>query len=138
MMALPSGAKEHTLLGSLGLFCINPSDSYTEHTIKVTGKPVLDFFHNEEKHIRYGEFTTDLFGEKTIEILETVEKPKFIYLAFNAPHEPAMAPEDLIEEMRKLHPEALDTRLEHLASIYHMDLEIEKIVKSSIARGHHF
>lgn len=105
--------------------------SYTEHTIRAGKGDVLDFFHNKEKHIRYGEYTTDLFGEKTLEILETSKQPAFIYLAFNAPHEPTMAPSELIEEMRKLHPTTAQSRLEHLASVYHMDKQLEKIVALS-------
>ena len=66
----------------------------------------MDFFHNDEKLIREGEYTTDIFGERTESILENnIETPKFVYLSFNAPHEPTMAPYHLIEKMRKLHPD---------------------------------
>jgi len=49
-------------------------------------------------------------------------------LGFNAPHEPVSAPEDLIEEMRLLYPESPISRLEYLAAVRAIDIEVERIV----------
>ena len=42
-----------------------------------------------------------------------------------------MAPVDYIEIMRQLHPDTEFSRLEHLATIYHMDLNLDRLVKLS-------
>jgi hypothetical protein len=64
------------------------------------------------------QYSTYDFGQYARrKLLNNLDVPKFIYLAFNAPHEPVSAPEDVIEEMRKLYPNSPVTRLELLASI---------------------
>ena len=66
-----------------------------------------------------------------IEKLRPIALLSFIYLAYNAPHEPTMAPQRLIDEMAKLHPNTEFSRLEYLATIYHMDLRIKNIVNEA-------
>ena len=78
--------------------------SYTEHSFNIFGSPFLDFFHNS-KHLpeTRGEYSTDLYAAKTIDILKKQEDPSFIYLSFNAPHEPVSAPPYIVQKMMKLH-----------------------------------
>ena len=86
--------------------------SYTKHSVHAFGEDLLDFFHNSE-HLpsTQGQYSTDLYAAKTIDILKTQEEASFIYLSFNAPHEPVSAPDNLIEKIKKLHPNTPYTRL---------------------------
>jgi hypothetical protein len=53
-----------------------------------------------------GKWTTDLFGQRTIKLLDQTDKnAKFIYLAFNAPHEPTDAPEMIKNIIRNAYPD---------------------------------
>ena len=96
--------------------------------------PVVDFFHDTTPVFEPGKYTTDLFTDKARQILKANDAkndPSFIYLAYNAPHEPTHAPDHLIEKMRELHPTTEVSRLEHLATVYHMDIQIEQLVEES-------
>ena len=60
--------------------------------------------HSNFKHDT-GKWTTDLFGQRTIKLLDqSDENAKFIYLAFNAPHEPTDAPETIKKIIRRAYP----------------------------------
>lgn len=69
---------------------------------------------NSEKN---GVYSTFDFGDQASKIFMDGDKPKFIYLAFNAPHDPVSAPEDLIAEMKTAHPTVSHSRAVYLASI---------------------
>ena len=83
----------------------------------------------------------------------TQDKPKFIYLSLNAPHDPVSAPQvtvkifleirviyfflitfiiffafqELIDEMKRLHPMVTESRAEYLASVKGMIDHINEI-----------
>ena len=58
------------------------------------------------------EYATYDWGQYARKVLtENIEKPKFIYLAFNAPHEPVAAPADLRKYMKEQHPNMPTTRI---------------------------
>ena len=64
---------------------------YISHTA-FKGEP--DFYENDKPIERNG-YSTDLFGEKAIEIIKQKhQKPFFLALMFNAPHWPGQAPGD--------------------------------------------
>ena len=52
---------------------------------------------------RTGQYITDIFTNETLTKLEDTEKPNFVYLAYNAPHSPVSAPEEVKDELRKLY-----------------------------------
>ena len=92
--------------------------NYFNHTKTISKLKYLDYFDglnpNREKT---GVYSTFDFGDKTREIFMAEDGPKFIYLAFNAPHDPVSAPEYLIEEMKHAHPGVSEYRAEYLASV---------------------
>ena len=48
-------------------------------------------------------------------------QPFFLYLAYNAPHDPIQPPQEWIEKVRHRQPEMLDKRVKLVALIEHMD-----------------
>ena len=78
---------------------------YFNHTKKVKHVEYLDYFQDFEPNWnKTGVYSTFDFGNEAREIFEKIRQPKFIYLSFNAPHGPVSAPEDLVEQMKKIHP----------------------------------
>ena len=51
-------------------------------------------------------------------------KLKFVYLSFNAPHEPVAAPNWLKKPFREMYPEMSETRIEFIAAVRGIDREI--------------
>ena len=82
---------------------------YNTHALSAKGDFYLNHFLNGEPNPEpSGNYTyaTFAWADRAIEVLNRKpEKPKFLYLAFNAPHEPVSAPEELIEKMRAEHAE---------------------------------
>ncbi|CAG5102365.1 Oidioi.mRNA.OKI2018_I69.chr1.g266.t1.cds [Oikopleura dioica] len=109
--------------------CLNGQVNYTDH---LTTK-ALDFFDNREPVLAaQGKWTTDLFGQRTIKLLDqSDENAKFIYLAFNAPHEPTDAPETIKRIIRRAYPTVPESRVEHLAAVHHMDIWLSRIFHQS-------
>lgn len=60
---------------------------------------VLD--HNGTPWASDGRYLTDVFSQEAVEFVQRHrEEPFFLYLAYNAPHAPLQAPEDLVERYR--------------------------------------
>src|SRR5215212_4309350 len=64
-------------------------------------------YHNETP-IKVSGYYTDQLTDKAVEYLReaaTVERPMFLYLAYNAPHYPLEAPADLVGKYRRRFPD---------------------------------
>jgi arylsulfatase A-like enzyme len=91
---------------------------YYQHTKNVEKFKYLDYFDGAEvNRNKTGIYSTYDFGEETRRVFKQVNEPKFIYLAYNAPHDPVSAPEQLIEDMKKFHPGVTESRAKYLASV---------------------
>ena len=78
-------------------------------------KSYLNHYYNSEpfRQETYDYSTYD-WGQYTTKVLtENLEKPKFIYLAFNAPHETTTAPQNLIDRFKLMYKDMPDTRIEY-------------------------
>ena len=90
---------------------------YNSHAISGSYGTYLNHFKNGEP-LRQENYTYATFdwGQRAIEVLtRKLDKPKFLYLAFNAPHEKVAAPKWLKEKMKTAHEhlgiDIPDTRL---------------------------
>lgn len=80
-------------------------------------------YFEDDAHSRLpeGAYTTDYFTSRLIGFLDGNRQPFFAYLAFNAPHTPLQAPQDLIEKYAGIYdsgPRALrERRMQRLHSL---------------------
>lgn len=80
-------------------------------------------------------YSTNLIASEAIERLQKRDKnkPVFLYVAFNAPHPPAQAPEALIQKYRRLG--FVGRRLSHAGAIEAMDAAIGRILATLKSEG---
>jgi arylsulfatase A-like enzyme len=76
-----------------------------------------------------GYLTTRLTEEAVAFIDRNKKRPFFMYLAYNAVHAPAQAPEADIQRFRKRFPEITEQRATLMAMLYHLDLGVGSVVK---------
>jgi arylsulfatase A-like enzyme len=74
-------------------------------------------------------YLTDAFGDEAVRVIrENTERPFFLYLAFNAPHTPTQAPDDLIDAVPPTVTNA--KRRTYIAQIAAMDRAIGRVVEA--------
>jgi arylsulfatase A-like enzyme len=76
---------------------------------------------------------TDLFtawAQETVEGWKKSARPGFLYLAFNAPHNPVQPPPEWLDRVRKREPGASEKRAKLVALIEHMDDGIGRVMKT--------
>lgn len=74
---------------------------------------------------------TDLFGEwaaAELDVLNEKKDPWFLYLAFNAPHDPIQPPEEWFEKVLERESSIDSTRAGIVALIEHLDYNIGKVL----------
>jgi len=102
---------------------------------------MMDDYYNHRRHgfnymkvntkeIDPAGHATDLFSKAAAEWIEQQndESPFFIYLPYNAPHNPIQPPDDFLEKYRKKHPAVGQTRAKLAAFIEHMDFGIGQVL----------
>lgn len=86
---------------------------YFTHSVSKTYSKYLNHFHNgnpvQKDAYQYSTFEWGEYARKML--TENADQPKFIYLAFNAPHEHTVAPRELRERYRILYPAMPETRI---------------------------
>ena len=75
-----------------------------------------------------GYLTTRLTEEAVDFIDRQKDNPFFLYLAYNAVHAPAQAPQEDIERYRKKFPNLTEKRTILMAMLYHLDLGVGSVV----------
>lgn len=88
--------------------------------------------HNEEEIDPEGH-ATDLFTEWTVDYLnerKKIEKPFFLYLAYNAPHFPIQPPKSFLDKVLKREPNLSEKRAKNVAFIEHLDFNIGRVMKA--------
>ena len=97
---------------------------YFEHTL--SGR--LDWHRNAEVLYEDG-YSTTLIADEAVRIIKNrdIEKPLFLYVAFNAPHTPIQAEVSQIEKLKHINDKS--ERL-YAANIQILDKEIGKIISS--------
>ncbi|MBL8231982.1 MAG: sulfatase-like hydrolase/transferase [Bryobacterales bacterium] len=91
-----------------------------------------DVWHNGTR-LRQQGHATDLFttwAQETIASWRKASKPAFLYLAYNAPHNPVQPPAEWLDRVRKREPSANEKRAKLIALIEHMDDGIGRVMKT--------
>ncbi|GAB2529217.1 sulfatase family protein [Spirosoma aerophilum] len=81
---------------------------------------------------------TDLFTQWATDYLQqraAQPKPFFLYLAYNAPHDPIQPPADWLAKVKARQPGISDKRAKLAALIEHMDAGIGKVIQTLRAKG---
>lgn len=102
-------------------------DDYYSH--KRDGK---NWMRENGKEINPKGHATDLFTDWTLEYLKENKrrkKPFFIFLAYNAPHDPIQPPEDWLKKVQKREQEAKLKRQKMVALIEHLDYNVGRVLE---------
>jgi len=102
---------------------------------------MMDDYHTHRRHdinyMRLDRYTidpaghaTDLFSDWATEWIRNWRGQErfFMYLAYNAPHDPIQPPDDFLARYRKRHPEATEKRAKLAALIEHLDAGIGRVL----------
>jgi arylsulfatase A-like enzyme len=110
--------------------CLGGAIDYYTHR----GARRLDWHRNGKPVIEEG-YSTDLFAAEAIRLLKNRDqkKPVFLYLPFNAPHQPAQAPDVLIQKYKKLG--FASRALGRAAAIEAMDAAMGRVLAAIKAEG---
>ncbi len=88
------------------------------------------------KESEYEGYTTTRFTEEAVDFIEREKgNPFFLYLAYNAVHTPAQAPEEDIELYRKRYPELSERRTVLMAMLHHLDQGVGAVVNKLKEEG---
>ena len=90
----------------------------------------INWMRENEKEIHPKGHATDLFTNWTLDYLKekTVKKPFFLFLAYNAPHDPVQPPTNWLNKIKNREPNASLKRQKMIALIEHLDFNIGKII----------
>tara|TARA_B100000780_G_scaffold154109_1_gene107772 strand:+ start:3858 stop:5414 length:1557 start_codon:yes stop_codon:yes gene_type:complete len=93
----------------------------------------MDWHRNEEPLIEEG-YSTTLIADEAVRIIENkdIDRPLFLYVAFNAPHTPIQAPASNIESFSHIEDPLIRA---YAANVNALDTEIGKIIKSIEDQG---
>ena len=82
-----------------------------------------------------GYLTTRLTEEATAFIRSRKAGAFHLYLAYNAVHAPAQAPQEDIDRIRKQYPDIPDSRVVLMAMLHHLDLGVGRVVETLKSEG---
>ncbi len=125
-----------------------PNDRGFDHFHGFLGDMMDDYYN----HLRHGRnymrlnrqsiepsgHATDLFTRWAIDYLDTRRgkpAPFFLYLAYNAPHDPIQPPEEWLAKVRSREPGISEKRARLVALIEHMDDGIGKVLTALREKG---
>ncbi len=97
-----------------------------------------NFLRLNEKPIQVEGHATDLTTDWAIQYLKSRQKAKdpfFLYLAYNAPHDPVQPPAEWLERVKKRDPALPEKRAKLAALIEHLDDGIGKVLSALQANG---
>ena len=102
--------------------------SYFNLRSDVDGKFMVPIYRNKERINDEGYMTTRLTEEAVAFIDRNKEKPFFLYLAYNAVHAPAEAPEEDIKAFQSKFPQLSKERAVLMAMLKHLDDGVGEVV----------
>ncbi|HTI50377.1 MAG TPA: sulfatase-like hydrolase/transferase, partial [Planctomycetaceae bacterium] len=97
-----------------------------------------NFMRRNREEIRPAGHATDLFTEWACDFLRSRAErtePFFLYLAYNAPHDPLQPPPEWLEKVQRREAGISDKRARLVALIEHMDDGIGKVLRTLEATG---
>ena len=125
-----------------------PNDRGFDHFHGFLGDMMDDYYHHRRHDRNYLRLNrqvieppghaTDLFTKWAIDYLETrraTSAPFFLYLAYNAPHDPIQPPEEWLAKVRTRQPGISEKRARLVALIEHMDDGIGQVLAALRAKG---
>ncbi|MHB1561564.1 MAG: sulfatase family protein [Isosphaeraceae bacterium] len=101
-------------------------DDYTTHR-----RHGINYMRHGQKEVDPKGHATDLFTDWAVEYLAeraNADRPFFLYLAYNAPHDPIQPPADWVRKVRERQPGIDDSRARLVALIEHMDAGIGRVL----------
>lgn len=104
---------------------------YNTHAVSTSYGDYINHFLNGEPVIKENyTYATFDWAQRAQEIFaKDLDKPKFVYLAFNAPHETVLAPSELIKQMNESHADDIpESRLIQMAAVHAIDLAMKDII----------
>ena len=107
-------------------FLCDMIDDYYKHR-----RHGINYFRENEKEIDPPGHATDLFTQWAIDYLNDrkgMQKPFFLYLAYNAPHTPIQPPKEWFEKVKARENGITDKRAKLVALIEHMDHGIGQVI----------
>ena len=89
-----------------------------------------DLWHNETEIRRDGQYMTELIGDESVEFIrQHRDEPFFLYVPFNAPHDPFQGPGDAASAGNQpLTRQTYRTRAKFIEMVESMDLHIGRIL----------
>ncbi len=81
---------------------------------------------------------TDIFTQWSVDYIEertTNNEKFFLYLAYNAPHDPIQPPEEWLQKVKEREPGLSEKRAKLVAFIEHLDSDIGKVIASLKEQG---
>ncbi len=110
---------------------------------------MMDDYYNHRRHnINYMRLNartidpqghaTDLFSQWAIDYLASRKgkpQPFFLYLAYNAPHDPVQPPDKWLEKVKRREPGISDQRARLVALIEHLDDGIGRVISALKTNG---
>ncbi|MFO0869567.1 MAG: sulfatase-like hydrolase/transferase [Pirellulales bacterium] len=97
-----------------------------------------NFLRRDRQPIESAGHATDLFTDWACEYLRTrtaMQQPFFLYLAYNAPHDPLQPPPEFLERVRQRDPACPLPRAKLSALIEHLDAGIDRVLSTLDATG---
>ena len=91
----------------------------------------VNYMRRDREEIDPEGHSTDLFSDWAVESLEErakSDRPFFLYLAYNAPHDPIQPPPGWVQKVRDRQPEITAARAGLVALIEHMDAGIGRVL----------
>ncbi len=80
-----------------------------------------------------GQHATDLFTDWTLEFLKSQKdqnKPFFLFLAYNAPHDPVQPPQEWLAKIQKREINASQKRQKLIALVEHLDFNVNRVLSA--------
>ncbi|WP_460640025.1 sulfatase-like hydrolase/transferase [Larkinella harenae] len=128
----PNTPNEHGFLEFNGFLGDMMDDYYTKR------RNNHNFMRHNRQTIDPPGHATDVFTDGAIQYVNTRKgrsKPFFLYLPYNAPHNPLQPPSEWLERVRKREPNIDSTRAKLVALIEHMDANIGRLLATLKANG---
>jgi arylsulfatase A-like enzyme len=91
----------------------------------------INWMRENQKHIIPKGHATDLFTDWTLDYLEKQKKqqqPFFLFLTYNAPHDPVQPPQDWLKKVQLREQKAIPKRQKMIALIEHLDYNVGRIL----------
>jgi len=92
----------------------------------------MNYMRQDRQEIDPAGHATDLFTQWACQWLreQSAQNPFFLYLAYNAPHDPIQPPKDWLQRYRTRHPDATEKRAKLAALIEHLDEGIGRVLRT--------